>query len=564
MKIIDLIRNYIMREDYEIKRFPENVFSILFALTILIFYFNIIILTPIAFFQEYISEKLDLLPDQITTIGSIVTSNTILILLILCSTVYAFINGRRQLSVKILLSSVFAYLFANYLGELLQVFQPNLEFFTISNESFLRTFPSSFAATITSLFIISKPHIKNNWRRVTFYSTIFLIILRGIALLNSPLSLIGGIISGWFVGSAMHLIFGIETKQKSPSQILQILQKLGYKAEWLEKINADARGSLPYIVNNSDGSRLFVKVVSKEHRDADSLFKLWRKILFRNIKNEIPYLSVVQKIEHEGFLSTLASKAGVSTPDILGTACDPEGNGYLFYEYIEGKGFDSLKQDEINEKLLLKLWDQVRMLHKARIAHRDMRLANIFVRKNGDPMLMDFGFSESYASTELLGRDLAEIFVSLALIISPQQVADTALLSLDKNIIMASLKFLQPMALSTATRDGLSEKPEVLKELCDIFEEKLQRKDVEKVQLTRFDKQQFFTTISFLVLIIPLLLYPNIIKNAVFSHKFLSILSIFLFAAIYFIWQIYSSKVTKYGVEMDLSKLLRRFGKNKN
>ncbi len=54
------------------------------------------------------------------------------------------------------------------------------------------------------------------------------------------------------------------------------------------------------------------------------------------------------------------------------------------------------------------VWDQVVMMRERRIAHRDMRLANIFLAADGNVWMIDFGFSELAASDLLLANDVAE------------------------------------------------------------------------------------------------------------------------------------------------------------
>ena len=56
-----------------------------------------------------------------------------------------------------------------------------------------------------------------------------------------------------------------------------------------------------------------------------------------------------------------------------------------------------------------------------RIAHRDLRLANIFVDDAGEVWLIDFGFSEMAASDLLLATDVAELLASSSLYVGPER-----------------------------------------------------------------------------------------------------------------------------------------------
>ena len=60
------------------------------------------------------------------------------------------------------------------------------------------------------------------------------------------------------------------------------------------------------------------------------------------------------------------------------------------------------------------MWAQLALLRRHRIAHRDLRLANVFLADDGDAWIIDFGFSELAASDHLLATDLAELLASSA------------------------------------------------------------------------------------------------------------------------------------------------------
>jgi serine/threonine protein kinase len=77
-------------------------------------------------------------------------------------------------------------------------------------------------------------------------------------------------------------------------------------------------------------------------------------------------------------------------------------------DYAEGIPLDEWlkkKADTIDEKTILQiitpLLKGLAEVHKAGLMHRDIKPGNIFLRKEGGPLLIDFGA----ASTELRGHD---------------------------------------------------------------------------------------------------------------------------------------------------------------
>ena len=86
-------------------------------------------------------------------------------------------------------------------------------------------------------------------------------------------------------------------------------------------------------------------------------------------------------------------------PNIVPSLSYFEGNGtaYLVMEYQDGQtlsnlmgGGTALEESEVRE-FLDGLLDGVEAVHKAGLLHRDIKPDNIFVRKDGTPVLIDFG-----------------------------------------------------------------------------------------------------------------------------------------------------------------------------
>ncbi|WP_299845578.1 serine/threonine-protein kinase [uncultured Roseovarius sp.] len=120
-------------------------------------------------------------------------------------------------------------------------------------------------------------------------------------------------------------------------------------------------------------------------------------------------------------------------------AFERSGTAYCVMEFIEGDSLDRMAQrlirtyGHIPQALLVELVTSVcwalEALHREHLIHRDVKPANIMLRRNGEPVLIDFGaarrlsrrekkemiFTRSYAAIEQIppemsgfGRDFAE------------------------------------------------------------------------------------------------------------------------------------------------------------
>jgi undecaprenyl-diphosphatase len=279
------------------------------------------------------------------------------------------------------------------------------------------------------------------------------------------IDVIGGVALGFGVGAGVLLVLGAPGGSLSPAAVEYALAAAGIPVTEARRASVDARGSAPFFVRTLDERELFVKAVGREQRNADLLFKVSRLVLYRELEDEVPYVSPKQQIEHEALLSLLAERAGVRTPPIVVTTEAGDGSTLLAMERISGHGLDSLV-DEAKESIpLVDIWEQVSVLRTAGMAHRDLRQANVLVDSSGAPWLIDFGFAQIGASERRLNQDIVEMLASLSCLVGPEAPLASAIDVLGKDAVLAAMPLLQPVALSTATRTDLKAHPALLGEI---------------------------------------------------------------------------------------------------
>jgi undecaprenyl-diphosphatase len=326
-------------------------------------------------------------------------------------------------------------------------------------------FPSAevigaMAAAVTA----GAPWLSRRWRRWGWAAVVGLVTTRFLA---TPVSFdtLEAVLIGWFTGAVALVALGAPTRRPSAEAIQDGLALSGLPLESLKAASVDARGSTPYFGTAADGSKYFVKALGDDQRSADLLFRLYRSVQRHDLGDERPFSSLRRAVEHEAFLALAVRDLDILTPRVRAFA-SAEPNGFvLAYEAVDGRSLDGVPPDEITDDVLADVWRQLGRLRSHRIAHRDLRLANIFLGDDGQIWMIDFGFSEIAASDLLIANDVAELVASSSVMVGPERATAHAVASVDPATLAAARDRLHPWSLSGASRTALEEQPGLLDDL---------------------------------------------------------------------------------------------------
>ena len=328
-------------------------------------------------------------------------------------------------------------------------------------------FPTAAGIGVTTAVLTAAaPWLSRRWRRAGWLLALGLVVTRSLA---APMSFstLQAVLIGWFVGAAVLVVLGAPSRRPTQASVIAGLAAVGLPLRDLTAAAVDARGSTPYFGTVAGGTRLFVKVLGEDERSADLMFRAYRRLRPRSFGDERPFSSLRRGVEHEALVALAARDLGVRTPRLVGFAT-AQPNGYvLAYEAIEGTSLDQVEPDRLTDDVLVAIWQLVGDLRRHRIAHRDLRLANIFLDVNGSAWLIDFGFSEIAASDLLLATDVAELLASSAVCVGAQRATAAAVSSgaVGNDGLRQGLARLHLWALSGATRTAHKQQPTLLDEL---------------------------------------------------------------------------------------------------
>lgn len=327
-------------------------------------------------------------------------------------------------------------------------------------------FVSGHAAVAAAMAAAASPWLPRPWRRVVWAGAAIVGLARVFVGAHLMLDVFGGAALGWAVAACLHLLWGAPVHRTEPAAVKKALLVAGLRPVTVAPVRLDARGSRPFVVTTEPGrDDLFVKVIGYHERNADLLFKVFRHVVFRDIEDETPFATPKQQAEHEAFIALLASRAGVRTPTIASVGVAEGGDAWLAEARIPGRNLARAVAEPISDDTLCDVWRQVALLRESRIAHRDLRLANILIDDQHNPWIVDFGFGESAASEHRLDADVAELLVSMSLKVGVKRAVETALSVLGPGPLLGAAPLLQPLALAAATRSAARHRVGLLAEL---------------------------------------------------------------------------------------------------
>jgi hypothetical protein len=408
---------------------------------------------------------LDSLPSWLVT-ALVATGQVLGLVLLATALIAALVRWDTRLVVAVLVGAGAAALLFGLLQPLVDEMDMRVttvdESYTVLQPDHL---PSAAGlAAVTGVVTVIAPWVSRRWRQAAWA---FVLIEAAIHFMGDVVSFntVLALLSGWVAGAAAVVALGAPSRRPGGAAIATGLDAVGVPLARLEQASLDARGSTPFFGTRADGSALFVKALGEDERSADLLFRAYRRLQPRDLGDEKAFSSLRRAVEHEALVALFARRMGVRTPPVVALAT-AEPNGYvLAYEAIAGRSLDRLDPGDVTDGVLGAVWEQLALLRSQRIAHRDLRLANVFLADDGEAWLIDFGFSELAASDVLLATDLAEVLASSTTKVGVARAVAAGRATVGPAALATALDRLRLPMLSGATRAAMKSRPGLLDEL---------------------------------------------------------------------------------------------------
>jgi glycosyltransferase 2 family protein len=361
----------------------------------------------------------------------------------------AVVTRRWRLARDLLLAGVLGWLLARGLGLILaDGFRPGLR--AVVRSRVTPSFPNVQLSLLVAVVTAASPYLT---RAVRWFDAVVVALLiptelyLGVAL---PRSISCALILGWGTGALIHLAFGSPAGRPTPAQVEWALHDLGVVAASEVQL-APVQPSEHTLMYATDGTaRLVVKVLGRDQRDARLLTKVW-KFLYYKDSGPTLYLTRIQEIEHQAYLTMLARNGGVRVPPVVVAGTGGPGTVLMAERDVGGRRVADFESAEVDDALLADVWAQAAQLHHIRIAHGRLNTRQVIVTPEG-VTIVGFAYASGSASEEQRTADVAELLTTTARQVGAERAVRAAVAALGTGEVVAALPLLQAPALSREAR----------------------------------------------------------------------------------------------------------------
>jgi undecaprenyl-diphosphatase len=247
---------------------------------------------------------------------------------------------------------------------------------------------SGHSAVAVALATVASPYLGRRGRRVAWALAIAVCVARMYVGAHLPYDVLGGAALGWAAGALVHLVLGAPDSRPSAGRVRAALRAHRLEVGELRPVYPQASRSTRFVSGGDPDPAVFVKVVVREWRDTDLIYRAWRWV--RHAGHPVRQGTPVHEVEHEALMAMLARAAGVRAPDTPLVTSFGNGAGLLVERRIDGRTLAALATGQVDNGQVADLRGQVAALHGAGIAHQDLSADNVMVDGDGRVWLIDF------------------------------------------------------------------------------------------------------------------------------------------------------------------------------
>jgi uncharacterized membrane protein YbhN (UPF0104 family)/tRNA A-37 threonylcarbamoyl transferase component Bud32 len=312
------------------------------------------------------------------------------------------------------------------------------------------SFPAVRLAVLVAVMRASAPYVTRPTRQVGR------VLIVGYALASMylgtgyPNDVFAGLVLGWAVAAAVHLVLGSPGGRPTSEQVRRSLAELGLLADDVRLARRQPTGFTLMRAHDANGP-LRIKVIGRDEADAQFLAKLWRFVVYRESGPRLAWTRL-QKVEHEAYLMLVAREHRVRVPPVVAAGTAGPRAALLVQRPVAGVRLSDLAPDAVDDALLARVWGQVAALHReAHVVHGALDADHVVVDPEG-PWLVGFAAGSSSGSPQRMAVDAAQLLAATAQIVGDARAVRAAATAIGADAVLAALPLLQPSVLPRRVR----------------------------------------------------------------------------------------------------------------
>ncbi|TDE98922.1 TIGR00374 family protein [Occultella glacieicola] len=253
-----------------------------------------------------------------------------------------------------------------------------------------------------------------------------------------------------------------------------------------------------YAVIDSDNVRWDAVVLDGDRQVIGMLSAVISTIVRRGLARRTA-VSLRQAAERAALMYYAANAAGVNSPRLRGIA-ETEDSVLLLGEHVgHARQLSDLPADALTDEVMVNAWEQLRIAHKAGLAHRNLTADSLIIGEADGPFAGEVwlnGWEEGEIASSSLARrvDRTQLLTLLSLRVGPERAIAAAarVISIEQLTEIAPL--LQPVALPIQTRaEARADKAGMTALRAHLVEFIPTAGIVEPIQLSRFSARTVIT-----------------------------------------------------------------------
>jgi glycosyltransferase 2 family protein len=361
----------------------------------------------------------------------------------------AVLRRRWRLLIDLVMAAVAAALLGLLVARLAGADWPSLD--EVLTPAGVTSYPALRLSVAVAITSAASPHLSRPLRYLGRWIVFSAVVSGFFLLVCRPWGLPAGLAIGIGVAAALHLIFGSPGGRPTMKEVRRALADIGVDAEPTGE--AGFRGAGVSVVGavSSDGTPLLLKVYGRDAWDGQRIATVWRVLWYRGTDVNLTF-SRLQQVEHEAFLTLLAERRGAPVTPVVAAGRSASGDALLAVQ-VPGTPLAGLDPASVEDWLLKALWDALRNLHGAGVAHGRIDPDRIVIDDAAQPHFADFGAAQVVTDVEPILADRAQMLVTTALLVGVERATKVAIGALEPEGVAEITPYLQPAALSSGLRE---------------------------------------------------------------------------------------------------------------